>query len=154
MMTKRRHSCDQDPDFMELLREVGLKATKPRLAIVDLLFHEHGPFTPDEIFQRVGQEDCDLTTVYRTTTALEKAGMLTRCEFGDGIARYEFRGNAEMSEHHHHVICRSCKRVTPVEVCLSDTWKKVLTKMGYTDPGHSLEFFGTCKACQKPSARA
>lgn len=153
MMTKRRHTCEDDPDFYGLLRDAGLKATKQRLAIVDFLFHEHGPFTPDEIFQKVGDEGFDLTTVYRTTGALEKAGMLTRCEFGDGIARYEFRGNVELSEHHHHVICRECKKVTPIEVCLSDSWKKELAKMGYADPGHSLEFFGTCKACQKPALR-
>ena len=152
-MVKQKHSCNDDPDFVGLLRDAGLKATKPRLAIIDFLFHKHGPFTPDEIFQNVSGDEVDLTTIYRSTTALEKAGMLTRCEFGDGIARYEYRGNVDVSEHHHHVICRQCKKVTPLEICLTDTWEKVLAKMGYSDPGHTLEFFGVCRGCQKGTRR-
>jgi Fur family ferric uptake transcriptional regulator len=146
---KRKHSCENDPDFAELLRDAGLKATQPRLTIIRFLFHEHGPFTPDEIFHKVGADDMDLTTVYRTTTSLEKAGMISRCEFGDGLARYEFRGESDLMEHHHHVICRECKNVTTLEICLDDSWKKALIKMGYTNPSHALEFFGTCKSCQK-----
>ncbi len=151
---KRKHSCENDPDFAELLRGARLKATKPRLAIIRFLFHEHGPFTPDEIFNKVGAEDMDLTTVYRTTHSLEKAGMITRCEFGDGVARYEFFGETDLMEHHHHVICRGCKTVTSLEICLDDSWKKVLSKMGYSDPTHALEFFGTCKSCQRTSRSA
>lgn len=146
---RKRHSCKDDPDFANLLRESGLKATQPRLAILDFLFHQHGPFTPDEIFHSVGAKDLDLTTVYRTTSALEKIGMLTRCDFGDGIARYELRGNEEAIEHHHHVICRGCRKITSLEICLADGWKKTLASMGYADPGHALEFFGTCRSCQQ-----
>jgi Fur family ferric uptake transcriptional regulator len=87
--------------------------------------------------------------VYRTTTSLEKAGMIARCDFGDGLARYEFQGESDLMEHHHHVICRECKTVTSLEICLDDSWKKALSKMGYTQPSHTLEFFGTCKDCQK-----
>jgi Fur family ferric uptake transcriptional regulator len=147
-MVKPKHSCKDDPDFVDLLRKASLKATKSRLSIIGFLFHKHGPFTPDEIFQNVGKEDVDLTTVYRTVTALEKIGILVRCEFGDGVARFEFPGNIDMSEHHHHVICRRCKKVTALELCLSDKWKKTLAQMGYTELSHTLEFFGVCQACE------
>ena len=145
---KQKHSCTEDPDFTALLRDAGLKATKPRLAIVSFLFHEHGPFTLDEIFQHLGARDMDLTTVYRTAQSLEKAGMLTRCEFRDGIARFEFKADGQMMEHHHHVICRKCKKVASIEFCLSEEWRSALAKMGYSDPDHTLEFFGICKTCQ------
>jgi Fur family transcriptional regulator, ferric uptake regulator len=91
----------------------------------------------------------DLTTVYRTTHSLEIAGMIMRCEFGDGVARFEYQADGQMMEHHHHVICRECKTVAPLELCLPENWKRVLTKMGYANPGHALEFFGVCKSCQK-----
>jgi Fur family ferric uptake transcriptional regulator len=112
-----------------------------------LLFREHGPFTPNEIFQKLGKVDLDLATVYRTINALEAAGILIRCEFGDDSARFEFHGNVAVGEHHHHIMCRKCKKIVSVELCLIPNWKKMIEKMGYRNPGHLLEFFGTCAKC-------
>lgn len=140
-------------DLAQNLRKAGLKATRPRITILHFLFHNHGPFTIDEMRQEQGRKALDVTTLYRTTTILERAGLVDRCDFGDGLARFEFHHPADSSRHHHHIVCKICRCVLEVNFCLSKAWQKVLVQMGYTDLSHTLEFFGKCRKCQQ-TARA
>ena len=34
---------------------------------------------------------------------MEEVGVVRRCDFGDGVLRYEFDGGA--LRHHHHLVC-------------------------------------------------
>lgn len=127
------------------LKATGLKVTQPRVAIVDALMEDHGPFTVDELRARIPERTCDLVTLYRSLPALEKAGVVRRCDFGDGPVRYEYQ--EENGHHHHHVICRKCRRVETLDHCLIEGIEKNLRKQGYQDIAHSLEFFALCSAC-------
>ncbi|HEX5036893.1 MAG TPA: Fur family transcriptional regulator [bacterium] len=130
-----------------VLRAAGLKATAPRRALLQLLKKKHGPFTIEELGVLMkGKASCDPVTVYRCLSQFEKANLVRRCDFGDGVARYEFRHE---DEHHHHVICRKCSKVKNFDDdCLIDALEEVVKKMGYKDVTHSLEFFGTCASCR------
>src|SRR3990167_8302862 len=129
-----------------ILREAKLKVTEPRKKVLKVLMEKHGPLSIEEIRKSMRKGECDLVTIYRSVSVLEKCGLLVRCDFGDGIARFEYGDSTD--HHHHHIICRKCKDVEPLEVCVNEQWKSLLDTRGYTDLSHSLEFFGLCPNCR------
>ncbi len=130
---------------LETLRELGHRITAPRRALLAVLTQEHGPFTAEELHGRLRDQRCDPVTVYRSLSALEEANLVRRCDFGDGVYRYEFNTG---EHHHHHIICRNCGSVKNLEVCFADGLERMVRQMGYANVTHTLEIFGTCIACQ------
>jgi Fur family transcriptional regulator, ferric uptake regulator len=135
-------------ELLDEVRKSRLRVTEPRMAILQALLSKHGPFTVDEIYQRVTKEVCDLATIYRSLSSLEKTGLIKRCEFGDGSARYELSAR-EKSHHHHHVICKLCKKIEVLDDCELKDIDRFAIRSGFTEVTHSLEFFGICLNCKK-----
>ena len=135
---------------LEALRKLGHRITEPRRALLSLLTSEHGPFSAEEWHQRLGDARCDLVTVYRSLVAMEEANVVRRCDFGDGVYRYEFNTG---DHHHHHIICRGCGSVRTLEVCFADGLERMVRQMGYANVTHTLEIFGICEGCQSKKGR-
>jgi Fur family ferric uptake transcriptional regulator len=129
------------------LKKSKLRVTEPRKAILQTLLENHGPFSAEEIHKKFIKKICDLATVYRSLSSLEAAGLVKRCEFGDGTARYEWSEN-NLEHHHHHVICTECKRVEVLDDCELLDIDRFASKRGFTGVHHSLEFFGVCPGCK------
>lgn len=129
----------------DLLRSGGQRLTGPRKAILGILVSEHGPFSAEDIHQRLPAGECDLVTVYRSLTAMEELNVVRRCDFGDGTYRFEFN---LADHHHHHIICRVCRSVKVIDLCVADALERMARQMGYTNVTHMLEIFGTCPECQ------
>ncbi len=129
------------------LKQSKLRVTESRVAILEALVDHHGPFTIEEIHSQFTAKSCDLATVYRSMASLEKTGMVRRCEFGDGTARFEL--SERESHHHHHVICKRCRRVDVLDDCELKEIDRIAQKRGFAEISHSLEFFGVCPNCQK-----
>jgi Fur family ferric uptake transcriptional regulator len=136
---------------LDLLRASGQRLTKPRQAMLEVLTREHGPFSAEELHQRLADGMCDLVTVYRCLAAMEEISLVRRCDFGDGSYRYEYNTG---EHHHHHLICRSCRKVETLELCVADSLERIVRQMGYANVGHTLEFFGVCPACQRQATDA
>ncbi len=132
--------------FVALMKQANLRVTEPRKAILGVLLDKHGPFTVEELHKRVSKMGCDQATVYRCAGSLEKAGLIRRCEFGDGTARYELVGRE--NHHHHHVICKDCKKIEILDDCELDEIDRFARRKGFAEVSHSLEFFGVCASCQ------
>ena len=132
--------------IIDELKKSHLKVTEPRKAVLQALSADHGPFTAEELHKRVTKRVCDLATIYRCLSSLEKAGLIKRCEFGDGAARYEITRQAD--QHHHHVICNECKKIEVLDDCELDGIDKFARKRGFSEVSHSLEFFGICSSCK------
>jgi Fur family ferric uptake transcriptional regulator len=139
------HKCEHGLDeALEQLRKNELRVTEPRRAMLNILLHEHGPFSAEELHQKLGGKGCDVVTVYRSLQAMEEIGVLRRCDFGDGTYRYEFNHG---EHHHHHIICRSCRSVEQIDVCVADSLERMARQKGYQNVTHTLEIFGTCAKC-------
>lgn len=143
------HSHAHNPEeslkaAIETLKEAGHKNTRIRKALLEVLLKEHGPFSAEDLQQKVNVE-CDLATVYRNLTLLESLRLVGPCDFGDGTTRYEWVG--EDHEHHHHIICRNCHKVEQLEYCVVKDLEKLVQKRGYRDVSHRLEFYGQCDDC-------
>ena len=136
-------------EFLELLKQAKMRVTAPRVSVLQTFLSGHGPFTVEEVFERVteGQVSCDLATIYRILGSFEKIGILRRCDFGDGNARFELSERDD--HHHHHVICRVCRRVEVLEDCELPELNRFAEKSGFAEISHSLEFFGICPSCRR-----
>ena len=96
------------------LKSIGLKATYPRLKILDL-FHklqDEGSarhVTAEDVYRHLLADDMDigLATVYRVLTQFEHAGLLQRHHFESGKAIFELNEG----KHHDHLVCLQCGRV-------------------------------------------
>ncbi|GIH14621.1 Fur family transcriptional regulator [Rugosimonospora africana] len=86
-----------------------------------------------------------LTTVYRTLQLLADAGEVDQMRLGDGEQVYR---RCSRSQHHHHLVCRSCGHTVEVEGPAVERWTQRLAgEHGFTDVSHTLEIFGTCANC-------
>ncbi len=92
------------------LKSMGLKATFPRLKILDLFQKaEARHMTAEDVYRALLGEGMDigLATVYRVLTQFEQAGLLERHYFESGKAVFELNeGN-----HHDHLVCLQCGKV-------------------------------------------
>ena len=78
-------------DYEALLRDAGLRITKPRRIILEILHKAEGHPDAAQIFERAQAMDSriSLATVYRTMRALEESGAIQRHAFAGGPARFE-----------------------------------------------------------------
>src|SRR5919106_6128967 len=92
------------------LKSAGLKATVPRLKIINLFeTSKVRHMTAEDVYRLLQSEGLDigLATVYRVLTQFEQAGLLTRHHFESGKAVYELNEG----KHHDHLVCLHCGRV-------------------------------------------
>jgi Fur family ferric uptake transcriptional regulator len=129
---------------LEKLRTHDLRVTEPRKAMLGILVREHGPFSAEELHRKLGARECDVVTVYRSLQAMEEIGVVRRCDFGDGTYRYEFNHG---EHHHHHIVCRSCRSVETLDLCVADSLERMARQKGYQNVTHTLEVFGVCPKC-------
>jgi Fur family ferric uptake transcriptional regulator len=86
-----------------------------------------------------------LSTVYRAVQSLADDGELDSIRTDTGEALYRRCS----SQHHHHLVCRSCGRTVEVAGPAVERWAdEVAGEHGFADVSHTLEIFGTCAACR------
>ena len=90
----------------ERLVAAGLRATAPRLAVLDALAAEPAHLTVDEVRTAVLDrvDSVSVQAVYDVLNALTDAGLAHRIETPGHPARYE----ARVGDNHHHFVCRTC----------------------------------------------
>jgi len=95
------------------LREVGLRATRPRLAVLVELHEQAGPLSHPELMELLGANDFDRASVYRILSDLADATILRRMDLGDKVWRYELIDRCRtIADDHAHFLCVGCNRVT------------------------------------------
>lgn len=131
------------------LAEHDVRYTTGRKSVVTTLVRLEGPESAAELHQRM---DVPLSSLYRSLTVLDEAGILDRHHDSDGLARFEL---AEwLTGHHHHLVCVSCGTVEDFE--LDDDAERaidafaggVAAEAGYEMTGHNLEVEGVCPSCR------
>src|ERR671937_1590446 len=115
----------QDAGDGDALRRLGLRPTRQRLAVVELLASEPNDATAQQIHDRLRERGhrIGLATVYRTLSALAEHGVLDVLTHRPGELCYRLCGE----EHHHHLVCTSCHRVVELGDCDLVPW---LDKLG------------------------
>ncbi len=130
------------------LKNSGLKATLPRLKILDL-FHkleqEGAPrhLTAEDVYRHLLADDMDvgLATVYRVLTQFEQAGLLQRHHFESGKATFELNEG----RHHDHLVCLQCGRVEEFfDPEIEKRQNQIARKRGFELREHALYLYVEC----------
>ncbi|MBK6872670.1 MAG: transcriptional repressor [Kineosporiaceae bacterium] len=133
------------PEAEALLREAGLRVTRPRVAVLRAV-HTHSHADTDSIIRIVRDELGEVSTqaVYDVLRALTTAGLLRRIEPAGSVPRYE----ARVGDNHHHIICRRCGAIADVDCAVDYT--PCLTASddhGYVIDEAEVVYWGTCPTC-------
>lgn len=139
---------DQNLKYKELLNRQGIKSTRHRNSILELLEESELPLTAEQLFiaLRDKTSSIDLSTVYRTLdTFASKNLVLKTTRSDDGKALYELNHN----EHKHHLLCVKCHKLISIEDCPIGELKETLkNKIDFDITGHKLEIYGYCHDCK------
>jgi Fur family ferric uptake transcriptional regulator len=126
------------------LRSAGLKATLPRLKILELFESSKDRHLAAEDVYKVllnTGEDVGLATVYRVLTQFEEAGLLVRHHFESGKAVFELNEGT----HHDHIVCVKCGRVEEFyDPEIEKRQEDAAKELGFTMQEHSLMIYGMC----------
>ena len=120
------------------LKKTGLKATLPRLKIMDIFEHsKQKHLSAEDIYKLMigSNEEIGLATIYRVLTQFEQVGLLIRHHFEGGKAVYELNEKS----HHDHIVCLQCGHVTEfVNEEIENLQTKVAEEHGFKIIEHSL----------------
>jgi Fur family ferric uptake transcriptional regulator len=136
-------------DIVDDLRRNGLRNTKCRTAILDILEQSDQPVAADRLFRELNEKDITMSfsTVYRTLEALTDKKLVTKLIIaGEDKALFEYNRMG----HRHYLICLGCKRILDIEHCPLEGYEETLKKeTDYVISGHKLNIYGYCPDCQK-----
>ena len=126
------------------LKNIGLKATLPRLKILEIFQSSQvRHLTAEDVYRHLLNENLDigLATVYRVLTQFEQAGLLSRSNFESGKAVFELNEGT----HHDHLVCLDCGRVEEFFDAEIERRQKMIAKEnGFELQEHSLAMYGSC----------
>ena len=126
------------------LKSIGLKATLPRLKILEIFqAGRQRHMSAEDVYREIlsVNEDIGLATVYRVLTQFEQAGLLKRSNFESGKAVFELNEGA----HHDHLVCLQCGRVEEFfDAEIEKRQSRVARERGFAIRDHSLYLYADC----------
>ena len=139
---------------IEELKSTGLKATVPRLKILELSQKaEQRHMTAEDVYRALLDENSDvgLATVYRVLAQFEQAGLLSRSHFEGGKAVYEL----DEGQHHDHLVCLDCGRVEEFyDAEIEKRQQAVAKAKGFVIADHALSLYAHCSKTGCPNRPA
>lgn len=137
-----------DEQALRRLEQAGYRSGGSRRQVVELLARERCAVTALEIDRRL--DTVGRASVYRTLEQLEQLRLVHKVDIGGDAAGYE---RLDPDEHHHHLLCEKCGRLTPFS---SDSLEKAIEAVGrhnrFAVAAHDVVLRGTCPACSDRDA--
>lgn len=135
--------------FVANLKKKGLKLTKERKAILNVVFLWHKHFDAESVFKYFKNKNMpiSLATVYRTLPLLEEAQLIKKAVSSTSKDSYEHTfGHPE----HLHFICKKCGLIKEENFDLVDFQiNKIAKRIGFEIHQSKLEIEGFCQKCIK-----
>jgi Fur family transcriptional regulator, ferric uptake regulator len=135
---------------VEELKSSGLKATLPRIKILEVFQHaERRHMSAEDVYKALLAEGSDigLATVYRVLMQFEQAGLLTRSNFESGKSVFELNEG----QHHDHLVCLDCGRVEEFyDPEIEARQRAVAQARGFDLQDHSLALYASCSKAGCP----
>lgn len=132
------------------LKSAGLKATLPRLRIINLFeTSKIRHLTAEDVYKLLLAEgfDIGLATVYRVLMQFEQAGLLVRHHFESGKAVFELN----LGSHHDHLVCLQCGRVEEFyDADIEKRQIRIARERGFEISEHALYLYADCTKSRCP----
>jgi Fur family ferric uptake transcriptional regulator len=131
----------------EQLRGKGLRVTRPRIAVLEILGESRSHLDVDEITARARQrlDSVSVQAVYDVLAALTRAGLARRIAPAGGPARFEARAG----DNHHHLVCRECGTIVDVDCATGEPpCLEPVDAAGFAVDEAEVTYWGLCADCQ------
>jgi Fur family ferric uptake transcriptional regulator len=136
--------------FLDFLARRHLRLTRPRRAIIGIVFSTEKHFTAEELLKWARRQDRSVSraTVYRTLPLLTESGLVREMDFGKEQKYYD--PNYAEHPHHNHIICLDCGKIVEFE-----NWKieqlgnELSRRLGFAAKAHRLQITATCEEFRK-----
>ncbi|WP_455474396.1 Fur family transcriptional regulator [Bartonella sp. B30(2025)] len=138
---KQAIEMNKKKNYEQELRTAGLRITRQRRVILDILIDTNDHPNAFEIFQRANKIDSSisLSTVYRTMKILEGNGKIHRHSFDGGPSRFEQADG----KHHDHLIDIETGKIIEFQSDIIEKLQKEIAKsLGYDIIHHRFELYG------------
>ncbi len=130
----------------------GIKWTKQRKDVYEVLLHATEPLSAVEIYQQIAKEKPEtsgnyaVSTIYRILATFEENHFITKTNWmGDGTVVYELN----RGDHTHYAICLECHKRIQLSGCPFNHVHFEQETDDFTVTSHKLELYGFCKNCRK-----
>jgi Fur family ferric uptake transcriptional regulator len=141
----RREPVDHH-SFKRLIREMGIKVTQQRIAILEALSGGRAHVTAQEVFEKVNRKypEIGFATVYRFLRKMAEQNLVTEVRMGGLPARYELTPR----RHHDHLTCVRCGLIVEFESPQIEALQEAMARENkFHLTHHILELYGLCQAC-------
>lgn len=140
--------------FKKILKESGLKYTRQREIVLNILYHSDMHFTPESLYMEIKRKEPNLNvgiaTVYRTLNLLEDSQMVTSLSFGAAGKKFELANKP----HHDHLICKNCGKIVEFENSIVERQQALIAKEHkFKLTGHLMQLYGICETCAQSKVR-
>ena len=135
-------------DIAGELSEQGYRLTPQRLMVLSAIEKSDHHISAEEIYAQIiaRYPNVNISTVYRTLELLERLGLVTKTDLGEGTVRYH---PAEKG-HHHHLVCRECGAIVDLDESVLASLKSALRqKYQFTADLKHLAIQGRCARCAR-----
>lgn len=139
-----------DREVEKRLADHDIRYTTGRRTVISTLAASDGPLSASEVHRNAAGA-LPLSSIYRSLTVLEDAGVLAPHHGARGMTRYEL---AEwLKGHHHHLVCIECGSVEDVEVGegheskVDQVVNDISSAASFIPFNHALEIEGRCARC-------
>lgn len=132
----------------EILKNKGLRVTKPRSIILKTIYDSNEPISAEEIYNLIEENnhDLNLSTVYRNLNTLVDKNVLLKNTDMDGISFFQLN----IHDHKHFITCLKCGKRVTIENCPIEKFSnEIEDQTGFTIRSHNFEFTGICPECKK-----
>lgn len=131
------------------LSDAGYRRGGARQVVIELLDEQACALSALDIEDRLRTREgrqVGRASIYRVLDELVTLNLLTRVEVGDGVARYE-----PQREHHHHLVCDGCGRLTPFQDdALERAIHGLAARVAFDVSDHDVTLHGCCQSCRTP----
>jgi len=108
---------DQHPPEPDSWQAIGLRATLPRLKVLEVFRHStRRHLSAEDVYRALvhAGESQSLSTVYKVLSQFEQVGVLTRSELGQSHTVYELADAA--GQRHGHLLCTTTGAVNELHL--------------------------------------
>lgn len=123
------------------LKKAGLKATLPRLRILEIMEGSRlKHMSAEDVYKSLldAGEEVGLATVYRVLTQFEAAGLIKRHNFDSGHSVFEI----DQGSHHDHMVCLKTGKVIEFEnEEIEKLQRRIADELGYQLQDHNLVLY-------------
>lgn len=132
------------------LKDAGLKATLPRMKVLDLFQNSKvRHMTAEDVYRLLMDEGLDvgLATIYRVLTQFEQAGLLKRHHFEGGKSIFELNEG----DKHDHIVCVNTGKVVEFhDAEIEKRIAKIVKDHGFELVDHVLHIRALAPATDAP----